>query len=1157
MFRTCSISLLVLALGAADSAYLTPVMPGVIIKPIASSGDLLPAGVDATGVAVGGGVTKSVVGILDGMGWLDNGNGTFTLFANQELGATKGAVRAHGAAGSFVSRWLINQSTLAVSTLADQITTVYHYNPAGIAWATTPTAPFAAAFDRFCSADLPAATAYYNSTSGKGLPPATGRFFMNGEETSNGRAFAHAVSGAYNGQSIQLPHIGVAAWENLLACPYVQDKTVVVALDDTRPGQVYIYVGDKQVLGSANGNVTDWAQAAGLIGGTLYTVIANGQLNEQRTPDAGFVGVGAGKGTALRFGLGQVNTPANVAAYTSGAVMDARTATIGGTYFLRPEDGVWDPVNPDTFYFVTTDGFDSLKNGGNGASTTTLQRTRLWRLVFDDLANPAQGGTITMLIDGSEDPGPQMMDNMTMDRFGRIILQEDPGNAEHSAALWVYDTIQGTLQKAAKHDPSRFGDRGYGSAGVNGAKVSSVAPYDGDSSFAAVATVTGRSDEESSGVVDAQDLLGPGWFLANVQMHSITDMPQDAEVERGQLTAIYVPFIRAAGGTYQAGNLTNITYGTGSTKTVLPVRDGGLGSSMALVPGQPGQFWCLTDRGPNVTSPTVATDKLFAKPDFAPNIRRVKLNGDGTMTVLEKISFKRSDGTTPITGLPLPLGTNGSTNEGAYAVKPDGTIDITLLSDTSGLDSEGLVAAADGTFWVSDEYGPFIAHFSATGVEIERASPYAAASVSGFKLPSVLRQREANRGMEGLCMTPDGTKLVGIMQSPLANSTTTAGGIPAGSAAGSSRRMLATRIVEITIATGATRQFAYLTDTRSTAINEIVALSATKFLILERDGNFPTSSTTAVKKVYSVDISTATDIHDPADGVNGKLFTATTTGGATAGNGTMEDIIRLVGMSPTVLQATAQLAAAGITPLTKTLVVDLATYKATYNHDKVEGLAMIGSKLYVINDDDFGVTDEDADGALSSVGMPVLAKIVHGTTTTQSLGASATATKSGLQDFTQILEIDLSAIGSTVTAANSLPTITVAPTLAVLAAASATTTVLVGDIETAAASLTVSGVSSATGTATAALSGSGSSRTLTVNGIAAGSATVTVTVTDSSGASVSRPVVVTVGGGSTPAPGSAPAASSDNSSGCGSGAGAAGLIVLVLAGLGLRRTRRD
>jgi hypothetical protein len=105
---------------------MVPVMPGVVVKPIATAGDALPAGVDATGVAVGGGATKEVVGIPDGAGAWDNGDGTFTLVASHELSLSainKGAVRAHGQKGAFVSRWHVNKTSLAVSTLADQVVT--------------------------------------------------------------------------------------------------------------------------------------------------------------------------------------------------------------------------------------------------------------------------------------------------------------------------------------------------------------------------------------------------------------------------------------------------------------------------------------------------------------------------------------------------------------------------------------------------------------------------------------------------------------------------------------------------------------------------------------------------------------------------------------------------------------------------------------------------------------------------------------------------------------------------------------------------------------------------------------------------------------------------------------------------------------------------
>lgn len=42
------------------------------------------------------------------------------------------------------------------------------------------------------------------------------------------------------------------------------------------------------------------------------------------------------------------------------------------------------------------------------------------------------------------------------------------------------------------------------------------------------------------------------------------------------------------------------------------------------------------------------------------------------------------------------------------------------------LDSEGLVLGVDGTFWISDEYGPYIYQFSADGLLLQAIEPPAA-----------------------------------------------------------------------------------------------------------------------------------------------------------------------------------------------------------------------------------------------------------------------------------------------------------------------------------------------------------------------------------------------------------------------------------------------
>ena len=127
----------------------------------------------------------------------------------------------------------------------------------------------------------------------------------------------------------------------------------------------------------------------------------------------------------------------------------------------------------------------------------------------------------------------------------------------------------------------------------------------------------------------------------------------------------------------------------------------------------------------------------------------------------------RLDG--PITGLPNK--SFGSTGETPYnldgsvvSLDPDG--DGIQGFDESGLDSEGLVALRDGTFWVSDEYGPHIVHFDANGKEVERINPFAAdpRNKAGRLLPAELSTRWPNRGMEGLTITPDGKTLVALLQ---------------------------------------------------------------------------------------------------------------------------------------------------------------------------------------------------------------------------------------------------------------------------------------------------------------------------------------------------------------------------------------------------------
>ena len=50
----------------------------------------------------------------------------------------------------------------------------------------------------------------------------------------------------------------------------------------------------------------------------------------------------------------------------TGAQIDAASEAAGVTSFLRPEDGAWDTLNPNRFYFVTTNGFDATEPAVGG-----------------------------------------------------------------------------------------------------------------------------------------------------------------------------------------------------------------------------------------------------------------------------------------------------------------------------------------------------------------------------------------------------------------------------------------------------------------------------------------------------------------------------------------------------------------------------------------------------------------------------------------------------------------------------------------------------------------------------------------------------------------------------------------------------------------------
>lgn len=377
----------------STNAWIKPEKEGWYVMPLLNVGDRV------------GDAGYRMVGVPDGLGVLDNGDGTLSIFMNHELASDMGKLRAHFGRGAFISRWTLDIAKLKIVDGSDLIRKVALWFPERRQHVIAASY----SFNRLCSADLAKPASFYDAKSGKGFD---GRLFLNGEEDrAGGRAFAHVVTGEKAGISYELPHLGKFAWENAVANPGTGVKTVVMGMDDSPGGQVYVYVGEKRDTGNP-------AELAGLINGSLFALKVDGS----------------------RFKLASLGDVSEM----SGDELEQAGRKAGASNFMRPEDGAWDVNNPNIFYFATTDKID-------GSS-------QLFRLTFDDELHPEQGGAISVVLN-ARDIGAQMFDNITVAGDGKLLIEEDPGDNPHAASIWQFDPETGKADKMAAVAPERFIDK--------------------------------------------------------------------------------------------------------------------------------------------------------------------------------------------------------------------------------------------------------------------------------------------------------------------------------------------------------------------------------------------------------------------------------------------------------------------------------------------------------------------------------------------------------------------------------------------------------------------------------------------------------------------------------------------------------------------------
>jgi len=319
----------------------------------------------------------------------------------------------------------------------------------------------------------------------------------------------------------------------------------------------------------------------------------------------------------------------------------------------------------------------------------------------------------------------------------------------------------------------------------------------------------------------------------------------------------------------RAGSFADLSGLTYNLENGVPANSlGGFGSALAYASGN--TFLALPDRGPNAVPFDSNID------DTASYINRfhtitMNLVPNTTGTGLPFKLNPQLHATTLLWSLtPLVYGTGNGLGVGS-GVPPinnfflhffTGRSDNFDPNQNSGdpkdarFDSEGIRVSNDGRrVYISDEYGPYVYEFDRLlGVRLRsfqlpapfyvtNLSPVGANEISGNTVG-----RTANKGMEGLAITPDGRTLVGIMQNALIQDANE----------GATKLL---RIVTIDIASGnVTHQYAYLLTTGS-GVSEMLALNEHEFLVDERDGKGRANGDNAkVKQLFKIDLAGAVDI---------------------------------------------------------------------------------------------------------------------------------------------------------------------------------------------------------------------------------------------------------------------------------------------------------
>ena len=173
-------------------------------------------------------------------------------------------------------------------------------------------------------------------------------------------------------------------------------------------------------------------------------------------------------------------------------------------------------------------------------------------------------------------------------------------------------------------------------------------------------------------------------------------------------------------------------------------------SGIKPVAGEPGAYWVLTDNG--FGNRRNSPDALLMLHKLRPDFRA------GTVAIERTIFLSDPD-----RRVPFHIVTDPSP---------------TRLLTGADFDPESIQPMPDGTFWIGEEFGPYLIHLDAEGRvrrvvetrldgEVIRSPDHPALGVPATPTAGVAFRARRSSGYEGMALTPDGSRLWAMLEQPL------------------------------------------------------------------------------------------------------------------------------------------------------------------------------------------------------------------------------------------------------------------------------------------------------------------------------------------------------------------------------------------------------